>query len=184
MSNQIQSLDYNPITKVIEALVRGGGQRPISVPRTDGSTPAQGQIGELSAVVSDTQLFSLGTTKDAYVDIGLSWTQEPGNWIFLAQAILQIDVITTGGAQDGMIGHVAIRTSANVVVAETAVCTGNVNLQRPFGSAPAFGFQNISVKTTYKLSYYLRTINSAVSISGALIRGDYRATTVLAYRYS
>lgn len=151
--------------------------------RTDGTAPAAGEIGEQIVLINDSSLRNQGGTKDAYVDIAAaSWSLNPGIWMITAQAILQIDSVTTGGAGDGLTGYVTIRTASGVFVAETLVATANVNLQRGFGSAPVIAFVNISTPTSYKLSTYLKTISAAVTVSGALVRGDYTPTKVVATR--
>lgn len=151
--------------------------------RTDGSSVPTGQVGERIVVFDESISRSVGNTQNAYMDVpSTSWNLNPGIWMFVAQGSLQIDNVTGGAAGDGLIGSIAIRTVANVVVAETVVATANLNLARGFGSAPVIGFVNILTTTGYKMSVFLRTISAAVSVSGSLIRGDHQPTRVIAVR--
>jgi len=153
--------------------------------RTDGLVIPTGQIGENITLFTDLNLRTAGNTQNAYMDIPTAAFNIPaGNWMVICQAVLQIDFVTGGGAGDGLIGSIALRTSGGTVVAETQQTTANLNLQRAFGNAPVVGFVNISTAGSYKLSAYLKTISAAVSVTNALIRGDFAnlPTKVIAVR--
>lgn len=151
--------------------------------RTDGNPVPTGAIGEQIVVLNDASLRSLGNTQNTYLDVpAASWTLQPGIWMMVVSAVLQIDVVTGGGAGDGLMGFMTIRTAGNAFISETLVTTANLNLQRGFGSAPVVAMVNISTPTSYKLSGYLKTISAAVSVTGSLVRGDFTPTRVTAIR--
>jgi len=153
--------------------------------RTDASVVPSGQIGEVITLYTDLNLRTAGNTQNAYMDVPAAAFNIPaGNWMVICQAVMQIDFVTGGGAGDGLIGSIAIRTSGGTVVAETQMATANLNLQRAFGNTPVVGFVNINATGAYKLSAYLKTISGAVSVTNALIRGDFAnlPTKVVAVR--
>lgn len=139
---------------------------------TSGAAIASGFVGEIFTY-SDSVLRTVGNTQNSLMDVPvIGWTLQPGKWVMVLNALLQIDTVTGAGAGDGIFGSVAIRTSGNTYIAGTTVATANLNLQRAFGSAAVIGFVDISVATTYKVSVQLIPISAAVSVSNALIRGD------------